>query len=246
MARFFRFFFLVELKVDLEITLREDYFHYVVDVLRFKKGDQLNLFNGKGGEFVTQVINLDKKNLRLKVQRYLNKEVESPLKIHLGQIISKKEHMEYTIQKATELGVTTFTPLFGEYSDTKISVERLENRVQRWQKIVIHACEQSGRNRLMVLNPPIELDKHVNLVKNQPLFFLEPNATNKFNSLSELHGGNNINLLIGPEGGFSRPEISFLYQNKAIGLNLGPRILRTETASVVAVAILQNLAGDLK
>ncbi len=242
MPRFFRFFVSEPLEEGKELWLQGERFHYISNVLRFKKGDELTIFNGKGGEFVSEIVEILKGKILVRLKCYLAKDVESPLKIHLGQIVSKKEHMDYTIQKATELGVITFTPLFGDRSEVKLSSDRLNTRLERWRKIIIHACEQSGRNYLMDLRTPMSFKEYVSVTFSTPLLFLEPKASNK---ISNLPGTRELSLVIGPEGGFSEQELIILNEYGALGVNLGPRILRTETAGLVGISILQSIWGDI-
>lgn len=232
------------LKTGLLATLDESSSRHLLTVLRLKIGAPLEIFNGQGGAYASVLHACQKKLAVIQTGEWLSTERESPLKIHLGQAISRGERMDYTVQKSVELGVHQITPLFTERCGVQLRVDRAENRVQHWQKIAISASEQCGRCQV----PPIENPRSLTEFFAQTTglrFICSPCDDLKiFPEYSKLIS--QITLLIGPEGGFSPPEIGQAQQAGFIPLSLGPRILRTETAAVVALTLLQNRWGDLR
>jgi len=213
--------------------------HHCAQVLRYQQDDVLILFNGDGKDYQASIVELSKKKCLVKINSHQLVENESPLKIHLTQGIAKGDKMDLIIQKAVELGVNEFTPLFSERCNVKLDHKRLEKKHAHWQKVMLSACEQSGRARLMNINPAIQLQQ---LGQSNGLsIYLDPIARS---TLSSLKKTNQIQLLIGPEGGFSELDIKKMQDNDLIGVSLGKRILRTETAGLAAVAVLQSLFGD--
>lgn len=232
------------LTADTLIPLSEACFHHVARVLRLKAGANVVLFNGEGGEFHGVLDQVTRRSAMVRLQRFVAREVEAPLKILLAQGISRGERMDYTLQKAVELGVDAILPLVTERSTVALQDERLGNRVQHWQKIIISACEQCGRNRLPQLLAPITLAKWLPCHLDVDLkLVLDPSATRGLKS--SVTSARALALLIGPEGGFSAQELRVAKVQDFLPVRLGPRILRTETAAVAALAALQVLTGDL-
>jgi len=225
------------------IELDENAFSHAVRVLRLKQGDSLILFNGEGGEFEAELIEVQKKRASARINQFHNKDCESPLRIILGQCISRGEKMDYTIQKAVELGVTEIVPLFSERCGVKLNQERLEKRLRHWRSVIISACEQSGRNRIPTLHPAMALSAWQQQLYTSLNLVLDPTATNSLGSLAKPEKG--VALLIGPEGGLSNNEIKNAVKHGFNGIRLGPRILRTETAGLTALSMIQQLWGDL-
>jgi 16S rRNA (uracil1498-N3)-methyltransferase len=225
-----------------KITLNIQASKHILHVLRLKLGGPLILFNGAGGEYNAELYAIDKQKAIIQVQQFIDKKVESPLKIHLAQGISRGEKMDYTIQKAVELGIYKITPLFTERCNVKLSGERLQKRLQHWQAIAISACEQSGRTYI----PNVEYAKDLATWLTQDhqglCLTLYHKATQ---SIANLKTSSSITLLIGPEGGLSDYEINLASQHNFTPIRFGPRILRTETAALTAISILQSKWGDL-
>lgn len=231
------------LQVGTELELDERSHHYLVRVLRVKKDDPLILFNGKGGEYQARIVEASKKKIRVEVQTFNEVDLESPLSLHLGQSIAKGEKMDFILQKAVELGVHEITPLNTIRSNVKIPASREAKRLEHWNGIIVSACEQCGRNKLPVLHPPTTLKKWLVEVKDWTGFVLSP-----FGAPEVLPTGlpnQKAAILIGPEGGFDADEIKLAKANHFSILNLGPRILRTETAGLAAMSILQAAFGDM-
>lgn len=231
------------LSVDEHITLTDDAANHLANVLRVKVGQALVLFNGDGAEYSAHVADISKRKVIVCIDSKLSLSVESPLIIHLGQGISRGDRMEWVIQKAVELGVREISPLITERCGVKLSSERWLKKHEQWQKLVIAACEQCGRNLLPVLNPPVEFQQWISQSTEQLRLTLHPRAESSLRHIRIPNKG--VRLLIGPEGGFSEQEI---YQTEETGFyttQLGPRVLRTETAAVAAIAALQAIHGDL-
>jgi len=215
--------------------------HRILRVLRLKIGDQLTLFNSTNGEFQTTITAIKKNHCGVIVEKFIEKNLESPLRIHLGQVISRGEKMDYTIQKATELGVTTITPLFSEHCNVKLDTERTAKRLEHWQATAIAASEQCGRCFIPKIFPAENLEQWLTAAHPETCIILDHCSPNKIKNIPLT---NEIVLLVGPEGGFSDNEILIAEQNNFIPMQLGPRILRTETAALAAISALQVLQGD--
>ena len=168
---------------------------------------------------------------------------ESPLDIHLGQVISRGDKMEFTIQKSVELGVNTITPLISERCGVKLNAERFDKKMQQWQKIAIAACEQCGRNVVPEIRPVMKLEDWCAETYDGLKLNLHPRAKYSINTLPT--PVTNVRLLIGPEGGLTAEEISMTEQYQFDEVLLGPRVLRTETAAMTAITALQVRFGDL-
>ncbi len=226
-----------------DITLESDASNHVGRVLRLGVDAGIILFNGQGGEYPAQLIESGKKRVVARITEYLDIDVESPLKIHLGQGVSRGDKMELTIQKAVELGVSEITPLFTERCGVKLSGERLEKKLNQWRKIVISACEQSGRNTLPIIHQPLPLEQWLAQPSKELKLNLHPRAKYSINSLPTPDHG--IRLVIGPEGGLSDIEIEFASNSGFDEVLIGPRVLRTETAGLTVISALQTRFGDL-
>jgi len=226
-----------------EITLEADAANHVARVLRLGPGDPLVLFNGEGGQYAATIEQAGKKQVSVRLGAFEPVERESPLAIHLGQVISRGERMEFTIQKSVELGVSCITPLFSERCGVKLPPERLAKKVAQWQKIVHGACEQSGRNRVPPILAPQPLADWVAEPGDELKLNLHPRAAHSIQTLPwPTHG---LRLLIGPEGGLTDEEIAHTRTHGFLEMLLGPRILRTETAALTALSALQCRFGDL-
>ncbi len=223
------------------IELDDDNGHYVRTVLRLKKDAPLILFNGHGGEYCCTVAEVSRKSVLIAIEHWSDRCVESPLQVTLGLGISRGDRMDLTVQKAVELGVNHITPLLTERCVVQFKGEKRPQRLVHWQKIVQHAAEQSGRTTLPVLP---EIDTLQNWVGSQQglKVFLDPYAET---TLTELEPeAMKVTLLTGPEGGFSDQERDMAKASGFIPVRLGARTLRTETASLAALAAVQLLWGD--
>lgn len=225
------------------LALSEDAAGHIGRVLRMKEGQEVLLFDGSGHEFPATITNVGKKNVDVDIREKIAVSIESPLDLHLGQVISRGDKMEFTIQKSVELGVNTITPLISERCGVKLDAKRFEKKLQQWQKIAISACEQCGRNTIPVIRPIMSLEEWCAEPSDALKLNLHPRAKYSINTLPE--PVKKVRLLIGPEGGLSAQEIEMTEQYQFEETLLGPRVLRTETAALTAITALQVRFGDL-
>jgi 16S rRNA (uracil1498-N3)-methyltransferase len=228
-------------------SLSDEAFGHLIRVLRLKDNADVTLFNGKDlYDYHAKLINVGKKSADATILAKTKITNESPLKIHLGQGISRGERMDFTLQKSVELGVTKITPLFTERCGVKLSGERLAKKRDQWQKIVISACEQSGRSFIPEVAQPQQLNDWLNEQTSALKLNLHPRASHSIMTLTCDATTTKVRLLIGPEGGLSDDEISLASKAHFEDVLLGPRVLRTETAALTAITALQCRFGDLK
>ncbi len=225
------------------VQLSDEAANHVGRVLRMQAGQSLVLFDGSGAQFTADIISAQKKSVTVAIQSKAIQHIESPLDLHLGQVISRGEKMEFTIQKAVELGVNTITPLISSRCGVKLNEERFEKKHQQWQKIIISACEQSGRDVIPEIRPVMSLDAWTKESFDGIKLNLHPRAEYSINTLPT--PVQKVRLLIGPEGGLSQEEIAFAREHAFLDILLGPRVLRTETAALTAITALQVRFGDL-
>ncbi|MEB6666923.1 16S rRNA (uracil(1498)-N(3))-methyltransferase [Acinetobacter vivianii] len=230
-----RFYIETELNTGNTIELTESVFHHWVRVLRAKEQEQAIFFNGKGGEYVVTLTQINKKNAFVSVDQFDAADRTAPFKVTLGQVMSKGDRMDYAIQKATELGVTTIQLLTSERCEMRLKYDRDQKKLDHWQSVAIAACEQCGMNRVPEILAPISLTDWVESDLPASRFVLAPNKDQN-NVL--LNSSPDLALLIGPEGGLSEAEINIANQNNFKNWCIGDRVLRTETAPVVALSIL--------
>ncbi len=224
-----------------QIELDEDGSHYVRTVLRLKKGSNVVVFNGQGGEFQGNILEASRQRVAISILDRIDKDVESNLKVNLGLSISKGSRMDYAIQKAVELGAHAITPLISERTVVKLTKEKKTQKIKHWQKIVNHAAEQCGRTMVPAVQN-VQLLFEWTSQQTGTRVFLDPNSTANFSSL-ELKRPM-ITLLAGPEGGFSQQEKQRVKDSGFISVQLGKRILRSETAALAALAAVQTIWGD--
>jgi 16S rRNA (uracil1498-N3)-methyltransferase len=244
-----RFHSTENLKIGAIIKLSENAATHATRVLRLNIGDKIKLFNGDGFDYPCELISVKKSEVLAKVLEQFEVKNESPLNITLLQGISSGERMDYTIQKAVELGVTAIQPLSTERSVVKLSPERTQKRLEHWQNVVIAACEQSGRAKIPQVAIPINLTAwlggNIHAGAGASTFtriLLNPIGAKQLSALPKTT--QNIQLLIGAEGGLSQAEIDLATTHGFQSIVLGPRILRTETAALTAIATMQTLWGD--
>lgn len=229
--------------LDQTIDLSADAGQHVGVVLRMQPGEHLILFCGDNRECLAEIIAVHKKRVTVKGVTMTVVNRESPRAIHLAQSISKGDRMEWIIQKAVELGVYSITPLMTARCVVRLDEERLAKKQQQWQAIAVSACEQSGRNRVPEIYPAISFDHYIQHTTASIKLILHPRSTITCRELCLTEG--DVTLLIGPEGGLSDEEVSAAQRHQFQALALGPRILRTETATIAALSILQAMGGDL-
>lgn len=241
--RLTRIYSLEQLQTNHTIFLDTYSSNHLLRVLRLKVRDPFILFDGQGHEFHAEIIAITKQLAQVLIKEPIPTLAESPLMIHLGQAICRSEKMDYTLQKAVELGVKTITPLFTDYSNVKLSAERLNNKLDHWRKVVISACEQSGRSYLPDIATPQHLSDFLKQSQADCKLLLHPHHEKRLKDISSTP--KQVCLLVGPEGGFSTDEIKCSQQLGFDMISLGPRILRTETAAPAAITALQCLWGDM-
>ncbi len=223
------------------VNLEETASHHLSKVLRMQAGRELVLFNGEGGEYAATISEVSKKYVSAGIGAYTAANRESPLQLELAIGVSRGERFEWVLQKATELGVTKITPLITERTEVKLGGERQEKLIDRWQHILISACEQCQRNLLPQLAAPIHINDWLPSVTAELRFVLHHRDSK---TLPAEQQPQSLALLIGPEGGLSDSEIAQAQTHHFAALTLGPRVLRTETAPVAAISLVQYLWGD--
>jgi 16S rRNA (uracil1498-N3)-methyltransferase len=234
----------VPLQPQARLRLDEKASHHLARVLRATTGDTLTLFNGEGGEYEAVITHIDKKGVDVEIRSFNTRDAESPVEIILAQGIARGEKMDFIVQKAVELGVTTIIPLITERCNVRLEGEREEKRLQHWQSVISSACEQSGRNRLPAITAPLAFKEWLPQVQADLRFVLSPHVDKK---LSEaMSSPASILLLIGPEGGLSDQEVAMAIGQQFLPLNLGPRVLRTETATIAVLSVMQLRFGDFR
>ncbi|MCC8443787.1 16S rRNA (uracil(1498)-N(3))-methyltransferase [Xanthomonas cannabis] len=233
------------LQCDQEVTLPEESANHLLRVLRLREGDACILFNGDGCDYHARITVAGKREARAMVERAEPLANESPLRITLIQGIARGEKMDLILQKATELGVAAIVPVNAERTEVKLDAARLEKRVAHWRSVVVSACEQSGRARVPALAAPAGLQEAAVACDPQALrLTLDPQGEHRLGTLSA-GTQRDVIVAIGPEGGWSPRDRATLADAGFTGLRLGPRILRTETAGLAAIAALQSRFGDL-
>jgi 16S rRNA (uracil1498-N3)-methyltransferase len=233
----------LELKHVVEL-IAQTHIH-ATKVLRLKVGDQFALFNGDGYDYVAKVIELSKHKTSVEIIDRYEVNHESPLKITLAQGLAAGDKMDWIIQKAVELGIQSIQPLLTERSIIKLDRERADKKLEHWRTVAISACEQTGRSIIPDILSPIHLVQWLsnqNQTANSLKLILTPAKAQNINHLEK--PSSPVVFMVGPEGGFSEKEMNLALSSSFVPVNFGKRVLRTETASVVALSIMQNLWGD--
>ena len=215
--------------------------HHIAKVLRARVGDSITLFNGSGLDWQCAITDLQKRGVTVSVGKASNPNTESPLKTELGLCLSKGDRFDWAIQKATEAGITNITPLFSDRVDVKLPGDRIPKRIAHWQQIVRSACEQCGRAKVPQVFDPVPLSAWVQEQVTDAKLFLHHR---EIGTVPETRP-TSIALLVGPEGGLSDVDRDRARDAGFIGVKLGPRVLRTETAPLVALSILGARWGDM-
>lgn len=220
--------------------------HHVLHVLRLEAGASLTLFDGRGGEYPARIKRIDKSGLTLTVASRVEVSRESPLQVLLAQGVSSGERMDYTVQKCVELGITAIQPLMTQRSVVRLNSERADKRVAHWQTVAAAACEQCGRNTVPEILPVQPLMKWLGAThartQGGAAYLLSPHGGKRLRDLARPTGA--VTLLAGPEGGWNPDETAAVLGAGYTPLTLGPRVLRTETAAVAALAAMQAVWGD--
>ena len=223
------------------IALNESAAHHALRVLRLAIGDALTLFDGAGGEYAATLIRADKRGAAVRIEGFAEVGRESPLNVTLALGIAANDAMDHALRKATELGVTSLQPLLTERSAPLPTAERGDKRLAHWRQVAIAACEQCGRNRVPEVFSPQTLPDWLDAWNGSGIVFV-PNADRTFATLTQPPAP--LALAIGPAGGFDAREIANMRAKGFSAVRLGPRVLRTETAAMAGLAVLQSLWGD--
>ncbi|QCI20542.1 16S rRNA (uracil(1498)-N(3))-methyltransferase [Buchnera aphidicola (Brachycaudus cardui)] len=232
-----------ELKIHQVLSLSKDHIHYIKTVLRMNIQDIIEIFNNTNSIFFAKIIYLSKKIIKIKIFEHQFKNIESPLYIHLGQVISKNDKMNFTIQKSIEMGVNIITPLFFKSTNTQKNMIDVSHKIEHWKKIIISACQQCHRNIIpMIQNAQDIFSWCQNNTDNSINIIFHPQSTLTLNDLPPCV--KYVRIIIGSEKGFSKNEIFKIIKYGFLPIKLGPRILRTETAAIVAITALQIKFGD--
>jgi len=260
-----RFYAAPDAVSDSVIHLSRDESHHLARVLRLRHGDEAFAFDGCGREYRCRVASVDASGAQLEIIEALADKVESPVAMTLAQALAKGEKFDLIVQKATELGVRSIAPLITEQADVKLSDERAEKRAERWRRIALEALKQSGGRRLVDIQHPAALaDFIASITRNESaaaesrlaahgkiapppalLVFSERGGMSISEALSDIDHTTPVVALVGPEGGWSDNELDLFESRRVIFVTLGPRILRTETAALVAITLIQHRLGDL-
>lgn len=225
------------------LTLPPDAAHHALRVLRMEEGDGLLVFDGQGHEYQAKIERIERGSVTVSLGQATGHDPEAPLPVILAQGISSGERMDYTLKKAVELGVAEIWPIAAERSVVRLSGERSEKRLAHWRRVVIAACEQSGRSRVPPVHAPQPLGQWLASTEAADLrLLLAPQADTRLSALPAPQGP--VVLLVGPEGGLTEAEQALAQSRSFQPVRLGPRILRTETAALAALAAMHALWGD--
>jgi len=216
--------------------------HYLTRVLRKSRGDSITLFNGDGWNYSGEIYEVLRQRVSIKLVGRRNPNNEAGLQITLVQAISRGERMDYSLQKATELGVYCIQPLLCSRVEVRLDERRKTKRMAHWQGVVISASEQCGRATVPDVKEPLSLQEWLSSTVHGSRLVLDPAAKTSLSSVAEID--NAVSILVGPEGGFSDEEMEQAMGDGVTAVSLGPRVLRTETAGPAAIAALQIIAGD--
>ncbi len=240
--RLSRFYCRAPLAPGARLDLPEAVARHAVRVLRLPPGAEVTLFDGRGGEYVAHIEHIERERVSVSIGAWCERECESPLEITLVQAVQAADKMDFTIQKAVELGVTHIAPVESRRSVVRLAGDRAGKRVAHWQGVAAAACEQCGRNRVPVVAPLESVEQWLARPNDGALrLMLAPEAET---SLTSLPPASKLQLLIGAEGGLDPREVTAAASAGFIGVRLGPRVLRTETAGLAALAAVQTLWGD--
>jgi 16S rRNA (uracil1498-N3)-methyltransferase len=243
--RLTRIFVELPLAVGRSVALPENAAAHLVRVLRLAEGAACVLFNGDGRDYDARLLSAGKRGVEAEIVAAREIGNESPLRIVLVQGVARGEKMDLILQKATELGVAAIAPVWAERTEVKLDAPRTEKRVAHWRSVVVSACEQSGRARIPALAAPVSLAEAAAALPGDALkLTLDPAGENESRGL-QTPASHSIAVAIGPEGGWSPRDRETLRAAGFAGLRLGPRVLRTETAGLAAIAALQARFGDL-
>ncbi|MET3135159.1 16S rRNA (uracil1498-N3)-methyltransferase [Oxalobacteraceae bacterium GrIS 1.11] len=239
-----RFYCPQPLAIGATVTLPEAVAHHI-QVVRLAPGDAITVFNGEGGEFTAILAGVEKRRVTAELKAFAPREAELPYAVTLAQALPEASKMDWIIEKAIELGASGIVPLAAQRCVVRLSAERAEKKHAHWQGIIVAASEQSGRNRLARLAPLNDFQPWIAQQDLHRRIILSPRADQSLCDWARHQPPQALTLMVGPEGGFSEAEEKVALAHGALALSMGPRILRTETAALAALAILHGLWGDM-
>lgn len=242
--RFNRIYTNQTMKLSDELILDQAASHHLVSVLRLKKGDRIFVFNDES-EYQAECVEAHKRKTIVRLLSQITRKTEPSLSTQLALGISRGDRMDYALQKSVELGVNEITPIISNRCSVRLVTDRIENKMQHWQAIVVRACEQAGRMKVPTLNVPTKLSSWLPQAIGDLQCILHTEATDSMVSVLRNKAiAKQVTLLVGPEGGFADEEVALAKVNGFQPVLCGPRILRTETAPVVALSLIQTFLGD--
>ncbi len=239
-----RFYFPSPLAIGASVTLPDTVSHHI-HVLRLAAGDAITLFNGEGGEFTATLTIIEKKRAQAEIKAFSPREAELPYAVTLAQALPEGAKMDWIIEKAVELGAAAIQPLAAQRCVVRLSAERAAKKMEHWNGIIAAAAAQSGRNRLAHLAEPADFHGWVGQQNLHRRILLSPRAGQSLSEWARHHPPQAVSLLIGPEGGFTEQEENVALAHGALALSMGPRVLRTETAGLAALAALNAVWGGI-
>jgi 16S rRNA (uracil1498-N3)-methyltransferase len=239
-----RFFCPQDLTIGMTLELPEHIAHHI-QVLRLQPGAVITLFNGQGGEFIASVVAIGKKTAQAEIKTFAPTEVELPYGLTLAQALPEGSKIDWIIEKAVELGATAIQPLAAQRCVVRLNPERAEKKQAHWKGIIQAAAEQSGRNRLTHLADLIDFKRWITQNDMHKRILLSPRGEQSLSDWARHHPPQAVTLLVGPEGGFSNEEEQLACENGALMLAMGPRVLRTETAGLSALAAINAIWGEM-
>ncbi|BFM50250.1 16S rRNA (uracil(1498)-N(3))-methyltransferase [Marinomonas sp. THO17] len=239
-----RIYINTELSENQTLTLPDTSFQHLCKVLRLKSGHPLRVFNGQGGQYHATLCDVEKRSANITTSRFEDLNNESLVKVTIGQTLSRGERMDYAIQKSVEAGVFAIQPLFSERCEVKLEDKRIEKRLAHWQQVAISATEQCGRGVVPEIRMPMALEDWLDECNQMLKFTLHHHSDKSIKNYS-LKTDQQVGLLIGPEGGLTDREVQLSEKQGFNPITLGPRVLRTETAPVVALSVINTLWGDI-
>ncbi|HZW21187.1 16S rRNA (uracil(1498)-N(3))-methyltransferase [Noviherbaspirillum sp.] len=239
-----RFYCPIPLAIGATLTLPETIAHHI-HVLRMAPGDTVTVFNGEGGEYTAILHAVEKKRAAAEIKAFSPREAELPYSVTVAQALPEGSKIDWIIEKAVELGAGTFQPIAAQRCVVRLSAERVAKKLDHWRGIVAAAAEQSGRNRLMHVAEPVDFHHWVGQQNLHARIMLSPRAGQSLSDWARHHPPQAVALLIGPEGGFSEQEENAAVAQGVLPLSIGPRVLRTETAALAALAALNAVWGEI-
>ncbi|HYD60777.1 MAG TPA: 16S rRNA (uracil(1498)-N(3))-methyltransferase [Noviherbaspirillum sp.] len=239
-----RFYCPTPLAIGAVTALPDEIAHHM-HVLRLAVGDSVTLFNGEGGEYFATLVAIDKKRASAEVKTFSPREVELPYSVTIAQALPEGSKIDWIIEKAVELGAAAMQPIAAQRCVVRLSAERAAKKLEHWRGIVASAAEQSGRNRLLHVAEPVDFHEWISQKNLHPRIMLSPRADQSLSDWARHHPPQAVALLIGPEGGFTEQEEQAAVKNGVLPLSIGPRVLRTETAALAALAALNAVWGEI-